>query len=148
MLEWLNYDCPFSRKHYRTGNMQGLQKAYTSRGVVWLSVISSSEGKQGYFPPEEVNRRSRELEASPTAILLDPTGNVGHLYDAKTTPHMFVIDKKGVLAYAGAIDDKPSTDIEDIKSARNYVHDALEAVLAGEKVKTSYTKSYGCSVKY
>ena len=147
VLEWLNYDCPFSRKHYTSGNMQALQKEYASKGVVWLSIISSAPGKQGNYRPEEISKISKERGAHPAAILLDPKGAVGRLYGAKTTPHMFVIDK-GSLVYAGAIDDKPTTDAEDVATARNYVREALDALLAGKPVPTPYTKSYGCSVKY
>ena len=148
VLEWLNYDCPFVRKHYGGRNMQALQRKYTGKGVVWLSIISSAPGRQGHYPPEEVDRKSRERGASPTAVLLDPEGRVGRLYGARTTPHMFVIDKKGRLAYAGAIDDRPSTDVEDLKGARSYVSEAVDAVLAGKPVRVSSTKPYGCSVKY
>jgi peroxiredoxin len=148
VLEWLNYDCPFVRKHYNSRNMQGLQKEYTGKGVVWLSIISSAKGKQGNYPPEEVRKKNEERGGQATAILLDGDGKVGKLYGAKSTPTMVVIDQKGVLQYEGAIDDKPSTDVEDVPGARNYVREALDAVLAGKPVKTARTKSYGCSVKY
>lgn len=148
VLEWLNFDCPFSKKHYRGGNIQGLQKDYAAKDVVWLSIISSAPGKQGNYPPEDVNKTVKERGASPAAVLLDPKGDVGRLYDAKTTPDMYVIDPKGVLVYSGAIDDKPTTDVEDIPGARSYVREALDAVLAGKPVKTGYVKPYGCSVKY
>lgn len=148
VLEWLNYDCPFSRKHYDSKNMQGLQKEYVGRGVVWLSVISSAKGKQGNFPAEKINAMDQERGGAASAILLDSDGTVGKLYGAKTTPHMFVVDAKGVLVYAGAIDDNPSASPSDAAGARNYVREALDAVLAGKPVATSYTKPYGCSVKY
>ena len=148
VLEWLNYDCPFVRKHYDSGNMQGLQEEYTAKGVVWLSLISSAQGKQGHYTAGEVSQKNKERGGHATAVLLDAKGETGKLFGAKTTPHMFVIDQKGVLVYAGAIDDKRSTDVEDVKGARNYVREALDAVLAGRPVKTPYTKSYGCSVKY
>src|SRR4051812_36790359 len=114
VLEWLNYDCPFVRKHYDSKNMQGLQERYTGKGVKWFSIISSAAGKQGAYSPEELNDLNDKKGGHPTAILLDNTGSVGKAYGAKTTPHMFVIRKGGLLAYAGAIDDKPSTDAEDV----------------------------------
>lgn len=148
VLEWLNYDCPFVRKHYKGKNMQALQKKYGAKGVVWLSIISSAPGKQGNYPPDEVDEKTGELGATPAAVLLDPGGKVGRMYGARTTPHMFVIDKKGRLAYAGAIDDRPSTDVDDLTGARSYVSEALDATLSGKPVRTSSTKPYGCSVKY
>jgi hypothetical protein len=116
--------------------------------VVWLSVISSAPGKQGNYAPADVDKITQERGASPAAVLLDPKGTVGRLYDAKTTPDMYVIDPKGRLVYSGAIDDRPTADVEDIKDARSYVREALESVLAGKPVKTGYAKPYGCSVKY
>jgi len=148
VLEWVNYDCPFVKKHYGSGNMQALQKKFAAKDVVWLSINSSAPGKQGNFPAARVNELLKEKGAAPKAYLFDPEGKTGTAYGAKTTPHMFVIDAKGVLVYAGAIDDKPSTDREDIKSAKNYVEVALVEVLAGKPVTTGSTKSYGCSVKY
>ena len=148
VLEWLNYDCPFVRKHYGSGNMQSLQQEYGAKGVVWLSVISSAPGRQGHYSAEEVNKKNKERDGRAAAILLDSQGTVGRLYDAKTTPSLYVIDQKGTLVYAGAIDDKPTTDVEDVKGARNYLREALDAVLSGKPVKTAWTKSYGCSVKY
>jgi glutathione peroxidase-family protein len=146
VLEWTNYDCPFVKKQYKTKNMQSLQKAYTKKGVVWLSVMSSAKGKQGYYEADAVNEKRKERGANPTAILLDRQGTVGQLYEAKTTPDMYVIDNKGVLAYEGAIDD--ASGVDEIPGKRNYVREALDAVLAGKPVKTTYTKSYGCGVKY
>jgi peroxiredoxin len=148
VLEWMNHGCPFVKKHYDDKNMQALQKTYTAKGVVWFSVISSSEGKQGFATPEEAMKDVKTFDAHPTGVILDPKGELGKLYGAQTTPHMFVIDPKGVLAYQGAIDDKPSTDIATLKGAHNYVKDALDAELAGRKPATAQTKSYGCSVKY
>jgi peroxiredoxin len=146
VLEWLNYDCPFVKKQYKTKNMQALQKRYTKKGVVWLSVMSSAKGKQGYYEADDVNKMSTERGANPTAILLDPQGTVGQLYDAKTTPDMYVINDKGILSYEGAIDD--ASGVDEIPGKRNYVREALDAVMAGKPVKTTYTKSYGCGVKY
>lgn len=148
VLEWVNYDCPFVRRHYGSGNMQKLQKKYTTEGVVWLSICSSAPGKQGYFDIPEVKERMKNSNASPTAYLTDPKGDVGRLYEAKTTPHMFVIDPNGVLVYAGAIDDKPSTNADDDEGATNYVSAALDASMRGEPVEVTTSKPYGCSVKY
>lgn len=148
VLEWLNHDCPFVKKHYDSNNMQKLQKEYTGKGVVWLSVNSSAPGKQGNFPPDKANALTKEKNASPTAVLLDPDGKVGKSYGAKTTPHMYVIDAKGLLVYAGGIDDKPSTETSDVAGAKNFVAQALNEVLAGKAVSQSATTPYGCSVKY
>ncbi len=148
VLEWLNYDCPFVMKHYNSGNMQNLQKTYTGKGVTWLSIISSAPEQQGYYEAADVNRLNEEKKASPTAILLDPTGQIGKLYGAQTTPHMFVIAPEGILVYQGAIDDIRSTNPDDVARARNYVSAALEEAMAGGAVSTPSTKSYGCSVKY
>jgi peroxiredoxin len=148
VLEWVNYDCPFVRKHYGSGNMQSLQKAYTAKGVTWLSICSSAPEKQGYFEVAEIKDRMKELEASPTSYLIDPEGEVGKMYEAKTTPHMFVIDPEGILIYAGGIDDIASSDKEDIKKATNYVKETLDAALAGKEIAVKGSKPYGCSVKY
>jgi len=148
VLEWVNHDCPFVKKHYGSGNMQKLQKKYTAEGVVWLSINSSAPGKQGNFPPAEADALTKEKKASPTALLLDPDGTVGKAYGAKTTPHMYVIDPKGTLVYAGGIDDKPSTDAADIAGARNHVDQALSEALAGKPVTVASSTPYGCSVKY
>ena len=148
VLEWVNFGCPFVQKHYGSGNMQKLQKAYTGQGVVWLSVNSSGEGKQGYYPAADLAGVLKEKGAAATAYLLDTDGKVGHLYGARTTPHMFVIDPKGTLVYAGGIDDKPSTDQADIAGATNYVAAALDQARAGKPIATAVSKPYGCSVKY
>lgn len=148
VLEWHNRQCPYVHKHYSSGNMQKLQKEWTARGVIWLTVISSAPGRQGYVTAEEENAYLKEVNASPTAALLDPSGELGHLYSAKTSPHMFVINPAGILIYDGAIDDKPTTDLDDIATATNYVNLALEEAMAGEHVKTPVTRPYGCSVKY
>lgn len=148
VLEWHNKGCPFVHKHYDSGNMQALQKKYTAKDVVWLTINSSAEGKQGYETADEALATMKDVGGAPTHVLLDKDGAVGRLYGAKTTPTMFVIDKAGKVAYAGAIDDTPSTDVADIKTAKNYVSAALDAVLAGKTVETASTKSYGCSVKY
>ena len=148
VLEWVNHGCPFVVKHYSPGNMQGLQAESTGKGVVWLSICSSAEGKQGYYTAEGWQKLNAEKGGKATAILLDPEGTVGKLYGAKTTPHMYVINAEGTLVYQGAMDDKPSTDSDDIPGAKNYVKAALDEVLAGKPVTTGQTKPYGCSVKY
>ena len=148
VLEWANKGCPYDQKHYLSGSMEALQKQWTARGVIWLSVVSSAPGEQGFMTAAEENQYLRTMKASPTAALLDPEGAIGHLYEAKTTPHMFVIDPDGKLIYQGAIDDKPTTDQADLKGARNYLNDALGAAMAGKPVPVSTTRPYGCSVKY
>jgi len=148
VLEWLNNECPFVEKHYGGNNMQKLQKAYTKKDVVWFSVISSAKGNQGYRDRKGAQETMSKREAAPTAVLLDPTGKVGRQYGAKTTPHMFVINPQGEVVYQGAIDDRPSTTRSSLKGARNYVAEALNAALKGDKIQVPSTKPYGCSVKY
>jgi peroxiredoxin len=148
VLEWHNQGCPYTRKHYVSGNMQNLQKEWTAKGVVWFTVISSAPGAQGYVTPPQENAYLAQMHAAPTAALLDPDGKVGRLYNARTTPQMFVIDPQGKVIYGGAIDDKPTPDPDDIRGADNYVTDALTAAMAGKPIATSYTRSYGCSIKY
>jgi hypothetical protein len=148
VLEWTNDGCPFVQKHYNSGNMQSLQKDETSKGIVWLSIISSAPGQQGYVSGSEANDLTKTRGAAPSAVLLDPEGKVGHLYDAKTTPHMFIINADGTLAYMGGIDDKPTANPADIKTAKNFVRAALDNVLAGKPVEQAITRPYGCSVKY
>ncbi|HPI19226.1 MAG TPA: thioredoxin family protein [Candidatus Kapabacteria bacterium] len=148
VLEWINFDCPFVKKHYDSGNMQKLQKEYTKKDVVWLSICSSAPGKQGHFDNAEINNRIKEHKASPTAYLIDEKGEVGRLYSAKTTPQMFIINQKGVLVYAGAIDDIKSTDISDIEKAKNYVKEALNSLFKGKEINNKTSVPYGCSVKY
>lgn len=148
VLEWLNHGCPFVRKHYDSGNMQALQKKYTGQNVIWLSIISSAEGKQGYVTTEGAIKEKTDNKSSATDVLLDPTGKVGKLYGAKTTPHMYIIDKEGKLVYQGAIDDKADTDKASIASAKNYVAKALDELMSGKPVSAHTTKSYGCGVKY
>ena len=148
VLEWINFDCPFVKKHHDGKNMQALQKKYTEKEVVWLSICSSAEGKQGNFTNEEINKRIADHGASMTGYLLDASGEVGKMYAAKTTPHMYVINKEGVLVYAGGIDDIKSTDVDDIKDATNYVSKALDELLEGNEVSVKVSSPYGCSVKY
>ena len=148
VLEWHNNGCPYVGKHYKSGNMQRLQKEWTGRGVAWFTILSSAPGQQGYVTASEENEYVRKMQAAPTAALLDPNGQVGHLYDAKTSPQMIVINPQGVVIYDGAIDDKPTTDLEDVPGATNYVSLALEQAMAGKQVATTTTRPYGCSVKY
>ncbi len=148
VLEWINFECPFVEKHYKSGNMQKLQKEYTDKGVVWLSICSSAKDKQGYYNNDEIKKRISEYKAKMTAYLIDEEGFVGKIYSAQTTPHLFIIDKNGILVYQGAIDDIKSTDIGDIKKAKNYVKNALDELLSGKSVSISTSKSYGCSIKY
>ena len=148
VLEWINFECPFVKKHYNSQNMQSLQLKYTKKDVVWLSINSSAEGKQGNFSNDEINNRIKDLNAKMSAYLIDTDGKVGKMYGAKTTPHMYIVDKKGKLVYAGGIDDKASTDVDDIKEAKNYVSLALDEILSGQKVILQTSKPYGCGVKY
>lgn len=148
VLEWANKGCPFEQKHYKSGNMERLQKEWTAKGVVWLSVISSAPGQDGFVTPAEENDYLRTMQAAPTAAILDPSGTIGRLYSAKTTPDMFVIDPQGKLVYEGAIDDQPTPDPASLNGAKNYVSAALEASMAGRPVEMAVTRPYGCSVKY
>ena len=148
VLEWVNFDCPFVKNHYVTGNMPTLQANYTEKDVVWLSICSSAPGKQGHFASDALTSRMAAENWAGTAYLTDADGTVGKMYDAQTTPHMYIIDPEGVLRYAGAIDDTPSTKAEDLKTASNYVSASLDNLMAGKPVETKVTKAYGCSVKY
>jgi len=148
VLEWVNYDCPFVKKHYGAGNMQKLQEKWTGKDVIWLAINSSAPGKQGAFSGEDLTKRMAKEGGQQTHYLLDPSGEVGKKYAAKTTPHMYVVDPAGKLIYQGAIDDKPSTDPTDIAGAKNYVKMALKAAKAGKTVDPAKTDPYGCSVKY
>ena len=148
VLEWHNNGCPFTRKHYESGNMQKLQKEWTAKGVVWLTVISSAPGTQGYVTAAEENAYLKQMKASPTAALLDPLGTLGHLYNAKTTPEIFIVTPDGKLVYQGAIDDHPTSDAVDIPKSKNYVSVALTESMSGKPVDEPSTRSYGCSVKY
>ena len=148
VLEWTNHECPYVRKHYETGNMQALQRETTAQGVVWLTLISSAKGEQGYVTAGQADELTTSRKAAPTAVLLDEPGVVGRMYGATNTPHMYVVDKAGTLIYAGAIDDRPTTRRADVPGASNYVRAALESVSAGQPVKTPITRAYGCTVKY
>ncbi len=148
VLEWVNPDCPYVRKHYDSANMQGTQKAAAAKGVVWLAVNSTHTGHTDFKKPTEMAAWMKAQSAAPTATLLDSDGKMGRAYGARTTPHMYVIDAKGSLVYAGAIDDKPSANPADVKTAKNFVNAALADVLAGKAVAQPVTRAYGCSVKY
>ena len=148
VLEWYNRDCPFIHKHYDSGNMQMLQEKYEKKGVVWFEVLSSAAGNEGYMTADEAQANRVKSATKSVATLLDPDGKIGLLYGAKTTPHMFVVDPKGILIFEGAIDDHNSADAEDIPTSKNYVAMALDEAMAGKPVSTPRTHPYGCSVKY
>ena len=150
ILEWTNHDCPYVRKHYDESerNMQTLQASATEAGAVWLSVVSSAPGKQGYVTAGEANQLSESRGASPTAVVLDSDGTIGRMYEAKTTPHMFIIDEAGLVQYMGAIDSKRSSNPNDISTSTNFVSQALGELAAGQAVSAPVTQPYGCSVKY
>lgn len=148
VLEWTNHDCPYVRKHYGGGNMQALQREAAGQGVVWLSVISSAPGKQGHVSGAQADQLTRVRNAAPAAVLLDPYGSMGRLYGAKTTPHLYVIDGKGTLAYMGGVDDRATADAADIAQAKNFVRAALADLKAGRPVAEAVTRPYGCAVKY
>lgn len=148
VLEWTNDQCPFVQKHYNATNMQKLQKKWTGEGVVWLTIISSAPGQQGHVSGAGANKLTADRGASPTAVLLDEKGDIGRAYGAQVTPHMYVIKGDGTLVYMGGIDDKPSTKIEDIPGAKNFVDEALAEVKAGKPVSVTTARPYGCTVKY
>lgn len=148
ILEWTNHDCPYVVKHYDSGHMQALQREAIAAGYVWLSVISSAPGKQGYVSPAQANELTASRDAAPSAVLLDSDGTLGTAYGARTTPHMFIIDEAGTLVYMGGIDDKPSTDPADLPGAENYVRLAMADRAAGKPVQVAVSRPYGCSVKY
>lgn len=148
ILEWLNHGCPFVRKHYDGNNMQELQKKYTEKGVVWLSVVSSAPGTQGYMEPEETLQTAEEKGAVPTAILLDADGTMGRAYDARVTPQMYIINPDGILEYNGAIDDRPTSIVRDLEGAHNYVVAAMTSLMNGDPVEVTTNTPYGCTVKY
>ncbi len=148
VLEWVNHGCPFVRKFYSVGEMQRLQKEYAEKDVIWLTMNSSASGQQGHMTPEQANQSIKDMDAHPTAILLDHDGVVGKSYDARVTPHMYVIDPEGILIYNGAIDSNPSARSADIEAAENYVVSALTAAMNGEEVANPRTRPYGCTVKY
>jgi hypothetical protein len=148
VLEWTNPHCPFVHKFYDSGTMQALQKEWTGKGVVWLRIDSAAPGHDGFLTPEGLAAYDTENHVAATESLADPDGQVGHMYGARTTPHMFVIDAQGTLVYAGGIDNRPSPDPETIPGATNYVTQALTEAMAGKPVTTPTAAPYGCSVKY
>ena len=150
ILEWTNDGCPFVQKHYAVppANMQGLQTDASESDVVWLSIISSAPGKQGHRTGAEILDMNEGRGATPEHVIIDERGDIGRLYKAKTTPHMFLITEDGMVAYQGAIDDTPSARVSDIETATNYVSAAMQSVAAGEPVEVASSKPYGCSVKY
>lgn len=148
VLEWYNKDCPYVRKHYDAKNMQALQEKYRAKGANWLTVISSAKGKQGYLEASQVAGNLDKEKSNPTAVLLDSDGKMGKDYGAKTTPHMFIIDPKGVVVYTGAIDDNDSSEAAVIPKSKNYVAMALDAGMKGQKIVKKTSAAYGCSIKY
>jgi peroxiredoxin len=148
ILEWTNHECPYVRKHYGADNMQALQKAATAGGAVWLTVISSAPGTQGYLEGAKALKVAADKGAAPSAIVLDPEGTIGRLYDARTTPHMYIVDADGRLVYKGGIDDRPTSNPADIATATNYVKVAMAELADGKPVSTPSTRAYGCSIKY
>ncbi len=148
VLEWTNPGCPFVQKHYKSQNMQTLQKNWTGKNVVWLAIKSTTPGDSDYDGPEKAGEYMKQMGAAATALIMDSDGKVGTLYDARNTPQMFVIDPNGKLIYAGAIDDKRSTDVADVKIAKNFVSAALTEALGGKPITVANTQPYGCSVKY
>jgi len=151
VLEWTNHDCPFVKRHYDTGNMQNLQKEMSDQDIVWLSIVSSAEGKQGYITTDQARKLTKTRNAFPSHVLLDVEGSVGRMFSAKTTPHMFVIDESGKVRYQGAIDNLGNTGAlfsTDLSKAKNYVRNAISQLLLGDEVKEGKTRPYGCSIKY
>ena len=150
VLEWTNHGCPYVAKHYETGNMQSTQEFAKEEEIIWLSIISSAPGTQGYVSSDEANALTITRKASPSHVLFDPTGEVGRIYDAKTTPHMYIINEKGLLKYQGAIDDAGGRGFmsRDLLKAKNYVKESLKEMGTGEEISSPVTKPYGCSVKY
>lgn len=148
VLEWYNKDCPFIQKHYEPGNMQKYQDQYVKKGVIWFEVASSAKGREGYYTAEDMQKIRAKVGSKALATLLDPEGEIGGLYKAKTTPHMFIINPEGVVIYNGAFDDHPTPYAEDIPKSKNYVAMALDEAMAGKPVSKPLTRPYGCSVKY
>jgi glutathione peroxidase-family protein len=148
VLEWINFECPFVRKHYDVKNMQSLQKKWGEKGVVWLVINSSNEGKQGHYVGDDLKKRIANEKGNQTAYLLDTNGKVGKQYGAKVTPHMYIINPAGTLVYQGAIDNNPSKDSADIPTSINYIDQGLTELMDAKPLSVSNTKAYGCSVKY
>jgi peroxiredoxin len=148
VLEWNNPSCPFVQKHYDSGNMQSLQKRFTATNVAWLTINSTATSHREFRKPADLSAWMKQSEGAPTALMLDPDGKVGRAYDARVTPHMYVIDPKGTLVYAGAIDDRRSANPADVKASKNYVVAALTDAMAGRPVGIGHTTAYGCTIKY
>ncbi|MCY1515682.1 Thiol-disulfide oxidoreductase ResA [compost metagenome] len=148
VLEWTNPGCPFVRKHYGSGNMPATQKAATDKGVVWLAINSTERAASDYLKADALDAWMKSQKAAPTAVLMDEDGVIGQVYGARTTPHIFIIDPKGTLVYAGGIDSIASARVDDIKTATNYVNQSLGEVFGGKPVSTASTRPYGCSIKY
>jgi len=148
VLEWVNPECPYVQKHYGSGNMQGLQKEAGAKNVAWVVINSTRKGHSEFKSPADMREWMKDMSANPAATVLDPDGKVGRAYGARTTPHMYIVDPKGQLVYAGGIDDKRSTRQEDVKTAKNFVRVALGETLAGKPVSAANTPPYGCSIKY
>lgn len=148
VLEWTNHECPYVRKHYSTDNMQGTQRVADNQDIVWLSIVSSAPGNQGYVTGEQANEQTALRSAAPDAVLLDPAGDLGRLYTAQTTPHMYIVNPEGTLIYQGAIDDNVSSNPATVNGATNYVKTAMAEIDSGQALSISETRSYGCSVKY
>lgn len=148
VLEWSNFGCPYVQKHYNSGNMQALQKKYTGKGVEWLTVFSSAEGRQGSYAAEKLNKLAKEKHMASSELIIDSQGKLGRLYGATNTPDMVVIDPSGNVIYSGAIDNMPTPDPEDIKTAKNYVAAALDEAMAGRPVSVKTSRPYGCAIKY
>ncbi|PKL80792.1 MAG: thioredoxin family protein [Ignavibacteriae bacterium HGW-Ignavibacteriae-4] len=148
VLEWVNFDCPFVKKHYESENMQNLQREFTKKGVIWLSICSSAKGKQGNFTTAELDKKKKDFKTAETAYLIDESGEVGKLYNAKVTPDMVIINPSQEVIYLGAIDNIPSTDKSDIDKADNYVMQALNSAMNGKTVEVKSSKPYGCGIKY
>lgn len=148
ILEWTNHQCPFVSKHYGSGNMQALQQEMADEDLVWLQVISSAPGRQGYVEADKAIRLNEERQAAPSDVLMDPEGSIGRAYAARVTPHMYIIDPEGTLLYMGGIDSIASANPADIDEATNYVREAMSAIAAGEAVPNPVTRAYGCTIKY
>jgi peroxiredoxin len=148
VLEWFNPNCPYVKKHYNSANMQGLQKEFTAKGVVWLAINSTDKEHVDYLSPAQLTSWGKEKAATPSTMLMDESGQIGQSYGAKTTPHMYIVNPQGQLVYAGGIDNKPSARAEDTKTATNYVRQALGEALAGKAITQAATQPYGCTVKY
>jgi peroxiredoxin len=148
VLEWFNHDCPYTKKHYSSDNMQALQREYTAKGVVWFAVVSSAPGKEGYGSAADADRQMTQKKAAPSFVIRDTAGVLGRMYGARNTPQLFAIDPQGVLRYAGAIDDKPTSRAKDVKTAKNYLKAALDAGMSGQPIVVATSQPYGCDVKY